>query len=219
MGDLLDQINATHREIGDRPVATGEGRSLLLRRSYDAPVEDLWAACTDPDRLGRWLAPVTGDLRPGGAFSVEGNATGTVLRCEEPNLLKVTWEYSPESITEVEVRLAEGPDGGTLFELEHASPAEVVDGLVRAQGPIGPIGIGGGWDLALVALHGLLHDEDFDVTAWRGTPEAGRCAVLGYRAWGAASQAAWQLGDDDIAAVVEFAVRHFAPAAPDGEDG
>ena len=218
MGDLLDRINATQREIGDHPVATGAGRSLLLRRNYDAPVEDLWKACTDPDRLRRWLAPVTGDLRLGGAFSVEGNATGTVLRCEEPDLLKVTWEYGPDSITEVEVRLAEGPEGGTVFELEHASSAEVVDGLVRAQGPIGPVGIGGEWDLALLALHGMLHDEDFDAATWRGTPESRQCAVLAYRAWGAASQAVWGLGDDDIATVVEFVVQHFTPAAPEGEN-
>jgi hypothetical protein len=51
MIDIVNQINATHREIGSHPVATGEGRSLLLRRSYDAPIEDVWSACTEPDRI------------------------------------------------------------------------------------------------------------------------------------------------------------------------
>jgi hypothetical protein len=32
MIDIVNQINATHREIGNQPVATGPGRSVLLRR-------------------------------------------------------------------------------------------------------------------------------------------------------------------------------------------
>lgn len=63
MIDIVQQINATHREIGDMPVADGAGRSLLLRRVYGAAIEDVWDACTDPARLGRWLGTVDGDLR------------------------------------------------------------------------------------------------------------------------------------------------------------
>ncbi|MEU8246695.1 DUF998 domain-containing protein [Nonomuraea sp. NPDC048916] len=48
MIDIVNQINATHREIGNQAVATGEERSLLPRRAYDAPIEDVRDACTDP---------------------------------------------------------------------------------------------------------------------------------------------------------------------------
>ncbi|MGI5283601.1 hypothetical protein ACQEVF_09745 [Nonomuraea polychroma] len=34
MIDIVNQINATHREIGNQAVAAGAGRSLLLRRTY-----------------------------------------------------------------------------------------------------------------------------------------------------------------------------------------
>ena len=27
-------------------------------------VEDVWAACSDPDRLKRWFLPVSGELKP-----------------------------------------------------------------------------------------------------------------------------------------------------------
>lgn len=118
MIDIVNQINATHREIGNSPVATGEGRSLLLRRSYDAAIEDVWDACTTPDRISRWLAPITGDLRPGGTFQLEGNAAGQILHCEEPHLLKVTWAMGEGMVTEVEVRLSRGPDSDTVLELE-----------------------------------------------------------------------------------------------------
>jgi uncharacterized protein YndB with AHSA1/START domain len=209
MIDIVNQISAAHREIGNRPVATGEGRSLLLRRTYDASVEDVWDACTDPARLSRWLGPVTGDFRLGGTYQLEGNASGKILLCEAPRLLAVTWSFGGGMDTEVEVRLADGGDGGTLFELEHSTPAEVLDELVRAYGPGGTLGVGAGWDLTLLALDRYLRGEDFDPTAWEDTPEAREFAIQSCHAWGAAVQSAWGTSDDDIAAAIEFATQQF----------
>jgi uncharacterized protein YndB with AHSA1/START domain len=209
--DIVNQVNATHREIGHQPVAAGEGRSLLLRRTYAYPIEDVWSACTDPDRIRRWLAPVDGDLRLGGTYQLKDNAGGKILRCEEPRLLKVTWSLGPGMLTEVEVRLASGDEGGTVLELEHASPAEVVDEMVRAYGPGGTIGIGGGWDISLLGLDLFLGGVDFDVATWEDTAEVTQFATHSCRAWGSAVQAAWGTSDEDIAAAVAFAQQHFAP--------
>ncbi|MFF5259050.1 SRPBCC domain-containing protein [Actinomadura viridis] len=219
MIDIIDQINAIHREIGDRPVASGAGRSLLLRRVYDADIEDVWSACTEAHRIGRWLAPIDGDLRPGGRFQLKGNAGGEILRCDRPELIKVTWTFGEGMATELEVRLAPapGPDGGTVLELEHASPAEIVDELVRAHGPGGTIGIGGGWDLTLLGLDLFLHDTGFDPAALEGTPELKEFSTRSCQAWGAAVQAAWGTGDDDLAAAVAFATQHYAPDATGDE--
>lgn len=217
MIDTVHQIRATHREIGNRPVAAGKGRSLLLRRTYDASVDEVWHACTEPDRIGRWLAPVTGDLRPSGTYRLEGNAGGKILRCEQPRLLKVTWAFAEGMDTEVEVHLSHAEGGGTVFELEHASPAEIVDELVRTFGPGGTIGIGGGWDLALLALDRYLHGERFDPATWQDTPDAREFAIRSCHAWGAEIQAAWNTGDDEIAAAIAFGVRHFAPGAEEDE--
>lgn len=213
--DILSQIDAVHREIGDRPVAAGEGRSLLLRRTYGAPVEEVWRACTDPDLIGRWLAPVTGDLRLGGTFQLEGDAGGEVLACDEPNLFKVTWLFGA-GITEVAVRLSAGADGTTVLELEHASPAETVDKLVRAYGPVGPVGIGGGWDLTLLALELFLQGEDFDTATWKETPTVREFATRSIRAWGAVSQATWGISDEEIATVIEFTIQQFVPGTRAG---
>jgi uncharacterized protein YndB with AHSA1/START domain len=217
--DIVNQINATHREIGDRAVATGDGRSLLLRRAYDASIEDVWNACTDPDRISRWLAPVSGDLRLGGTFELKGNASGEILRCEEPHLLKVTWALGEGMVTEVELRLTPGDDGGTVVELEHASPAEIVDELVRTYGPGGTIGIGGGWDLALLGLDRHLYGATFDVATWQDAPEVKEFATRSCHAWGAVIQAAWGISDDDIAAAIAFAVQHFAPESGPDDNG
>lgn len=211
MIDIVNQINATHREIGNHPVTTGEGRSLLLRRTYDAPIEDVWNACTDPDRIARWLAPIHGDLRLGGTFQLKDNAGGEILRCDEPNLITVTWAMGEGMLTEVEVRLARGEDGGTVLELEHSSPAEIVDEMVRTYGPGGTIGIGGGWDLTLLGLDLFLRGTTFDPATWEDTPEAKEFATRSCHAWGSAIQDAWGTSDDDIAAAIAFGVQHFAP--------
>ncbi|MBL6274837.1 SRPBCC family protein [Micromonospora fiedleri] len=211
MIDIVHQINATHREIGDQAVATGAGRSLLLRRTYSYPIEDVWSACTDPERLSRWLGPIEGDLRVGGRFQLKDNAGGEILRCEEPRLIKVTWVLGEGMPTEVEVRLTPDDDGGTLFELEHASPAEIVDELVRTYGPGGTIGIGGGWDLTLVALGMFLNSVSFDCATWEDTPEAKKFAAASCHAWAPVVQATWGTSDDDIAAATAFAVQHYFP--------
>ena len=211
MIDIVNQINATHREIGNHPVATGAGRSLLLRRSYDATVKDVWSACTSPDRIARWLAPVEGDLRLGGTFQLMGNAGGEILRCEPPRLLAVTWAFGEGMTTEVEIRLTSGPDGRTVVELEHSSPAEVVDELVRTYGPGGTIGVGGGWDLALLGLDLYLAGTDLDPATWQDAPDVKRFAARSCEEWGSAIQTAWGSSDEDIAAAVAFGVAHFAP--------
>jgi uncharacterized protein YndB with AHSA1/START domain len=209
--DIVSQLNATHREIGTHPVATGEGRSVHLRRVYDYAVDDVWDACTDRDRIARWLAPVDGDLRVGGNFQLEGNAGGEILRCEKPGLLHVTWVLGEGMATEVEVRLATDSGGGTLFELVHSAPAAVVDEMARAYGPGVTIGIGGGWDLSLLGLDLHLAGTPFDPATAENDPEVKEFATRCCHAWGAAVQAAWGTSDEDTAAGVAFAVQNFAP--------
>jgi hypothetical protein len=102
-------MTGTHREIGRRRMAAGEARTVLIRRRYHAPIQDVWEACTDPERLNRWFLPVSGDLRAGGRFRLEGNAGGEVLRCEPPRLLTVTWVYGDLPADEVELRLSAAP--------------------------------------------------------------------------------------------------------------
>lgn len=214
MIDIVNQINATHRAIGDLPVSTGAGRSLRLRRDYDATIEDVWDACTDPARLARWLGPVEGDFRQGGSFQVKDNAGGEILRCERPRLLKVTWVLGETMTTEVEVRLTATGER-TTFELEHSSPAEVVDELVRTYGPGGTIGVGCGWDLAVLGLDLHLHGADIDPATWEETAPAREFATRSCHAWGAVAQAAWDVSDEDTAAAVASGVQHYHPRSPE----
>ena len=83
----------TFREVGRRRIAAGDARTAILRRTYEAPIEDVWDACTEPERLSRWFLAVTGDLRAGGRFSLAGNAGGEIVELEHATVsTEVEWE-------------------------------------------------------------------------------------------------------------------------------
>jgi uncharacterized protein YndB with AHSA1/START domain len=137
------------REVDDRKV--------VLRRRYDAPVEDVWSAWTEPERLNRWYLPVSGDLREGGTFSLQGNASGEILECDPPRRLRVTWTYGDRPTDEVELRLTPDGDDATELELVHATASH----LVQWQGErVDAVpGIGSGWELSLPYLEKYLRGE------------------------------------------------------------
>jgi uncharacterized protein YndB with AHSA1/START domain len=206
MIDIVSQINDTHRQVGDRRIPAGEGRTVLLRRHYAAPIEDVWNAFTDPDRINRWFLPVTGDLHVGGTYQLKGNAGGEILHCQPPHRLNVTWVFGDNPASEVEVRLFPGGAGDTLFELEHAA---VVD--PKLWGEYGPGAVGVGWDLTLLGLSMHLDGESReDVAAWNETPEATEWVVQSSHAWGAAHEAAGATASQ-AAAARENTTNFYAP--------
>lgn len=139
MFEMLAELDAIRRTV-----AHGEGETVVvtLTRTYDAAADDVWDALTDPERLARWFSPVTGDLRLGGTFQVEGNASGEILRCDRPAWLSVTFG-SPESV--VDLRLSAAGERTTL-ELAHTVP------LAMAGSGAGTLYVGPGWDGAFLGL-------------------------------------------------------------------
>src|SRR5499427_8957987 len=117
MIDVTQQINAVRREVGTRVLEAGEARTVTISRTYSAAIEDLWDACTNAERIPRWFLPVSGDLRPGGHYQLEGNAGGTIERCDPPKSFFATWEYGGE-VSWIELRLTTAEDERTRFELE-----------------------------------------------------------------------------------------------------
>lgn len=183
-------LGETYREIGRRRIAAGEARTALIRRRYDAPIEDVWDACTVPDRLNRWFLQVTGDLHVGGTFSLAGNASGEILLCEPPRRLTVTWRYGDNPTDEVDLRLTPAEGGGTLLELEHASVSDVF----LNDPETGMWGIGTGWEIPLtIGLTRYLRGElpDAPASEWfEFKPEDALLADEYGRAWAAAVAAA-----------------------------
>lgn len=114
----IEDVTATRHQLVHDKIESGEARAAVFTRTYDAPIEDVWDACTNPERLRRWYQPVSGDLRLGGEITQGDFGPGRVVRCEAPRLLTIS---ICDGVDEIELRLAEGEDGTTVFELQHST--------------------------------------------------------------------------------------------------
>lgn len=93
-------------EFGSDGVLTRAGDSAVLRfeRVLDHPVDEVWRALTEPDRLLQWLADVDIDTRQGGRIQLRlgqpagYEVSGAVTRIDPPKVLEYTWT-SPASPT------------------------------------------------------------------------------------------------------------------------
>jgi uncharacterized protein YndB with AHSA1/START domain len=212
MNEIIDQISQAHRAVRAGGGATGSDtvtRTVVVRRAFPAPIEDVWDACTTADRIGRWFMPVTGDLRLGGTYQLEGNAGGEILTCEPPRLLRVTWGMGEGPASEVEVRLTPGDGAETVLELAHTA---VVDPAFWAK--YGPGAVGVGWDLALLGLFLYLstgRDRPEDPAAWAANPDAREFITRSSVAWGVASSQAGTPETAAAAAVAETTAFYLPP--------
>ena len=157
-------------ELRHRAIPAGEARVAVFTRTYETTIDDLWAACTDPERLQRWYVPVTGDFRVGGTFQQVNMGSGTIVACEAPSLLKLSLG---NGVDEIELRLSPGAeDGTTTLELQHATTldshnigGEMYDAIFC---------MGGGYYPRLYALDLYLRGElpdDYDSSAFHLNPE------------------------------------------------
>lgn len=169
MIDVKEQINAVRRRVGERMMEAGDARTVTISQTYDAELEDVWDAITSPERISRWFLPISGDLRLGGRYAIEGNASGTIERCDPPKGFFATWEFGGDT-SWIEVSLSPAGDGRTVFQLEHI--AHVDDERWTEFGP-GAVGIG--WDMGLIGLYvhltggkGLTPEEG---AAWAGSED------------------------------------------------
>jgi len=74
----------------------GDRDSVAWRRTFRAPIDDVWAAVSEPDRLARWIGTWTGDPAEGFvmfAMTAEGEdveaSRWDVPECEPPHRLRV----------------------------------------------------------------------------------------------------------------------------------
>jgi uncharacterized protein YndB with AHSA1/START domain len=177
--DLIAELDRGGRAVSDAELHDAPAHVVELHRALRAPVTDVWDACTHPERVARWFLPLSGDLRPGGSFQLEGNAGGTITICEPPHRLQLTWQFGDAKPSLVSLELAPAADDTTELVLRHTVP----DDAHWAQ--YGPGAVGVGWDGALVGLSGAIagderpHDDELMAAFMR------RSAVL----WCAAHQA------------------------------
>jgi len=184
--DVDHQIKAVQRDLGARAIDVGEAHVVTVSQSYDTDQADLWDAVTNIERIPRWFLPISGDLKVGGAYQLEGQAGGTVLTCDPPENFTATWEFGGK-VSWIDVNVtSDGPDRARLV-LEHIMP--VVDDEIWRQ--FGPGAVGMGWDSMLLglALH-LGTGESIDPSfgqQWLGTEDGRRFLTLSAEQWHAVS--------------------------------
>jgi uncharacterized protein YndB with AHSA1/START domain len=166
-------LSGTDHKLSRRKIASGEARCATFSRTYDADIDDVWDACTNPERLSRWYAPVEGDLQIGGVFTQGDFGSGRITRCQKPNLLTIELGGDPAP-DEIELRLIAGPNGTTVLEFEHATTLDSHE--IGGQMYDAVYCMGGGYGPRLMSLELLLKGElpdDLDATQLHMNPRFG----------------------------------------------
>jgi len=79
--------------------ATGHlrGNDLILTRTFNAPIEDVWESVTKSERTERWYGKWEGDAKPGNTIRIkmvfeQGDhwSEARIDRCEAPRHLELT---------------------------------------------------------------------------------------------------------------------------------
>ncbi len=156
-------IIGTMRAVDDRRGA------VRVEDVYDTDIDDLWMACTSPERLARWMARVSGDLRVGATAHVVFTSTWAgpvrIEACDAPHHLLVT--------------NAPGTDEETQLEAWLSAEGEQTRLVVEERGlPLGQLHFyGAGWQVHLedlgrsLASGGPAHPDgwsaDAPAPAWR----------------------------------------------------
>ncbi len=191
--NVQEQLSAvtrtvTYTERDGRPASV-----VTLSRSFMASAEDLWDAVTSAERIPRWFMPVSGDLRLGGRYQLEGNAGGTIVTCVPPSLVAVTWEFAGD-VSWVEVSIAEEGAGRARLTLSHTAL------LSPHWDEFGSGAVGVGWEMGMLGLALYLAQPDepkLDEEEFAGSSE-GRALMVGSSdGWARASIEAG--GDADAA--------------------
>ena len=190
--DLEGHLGAIERSVSRLEREGRPMRAVVLARTFDTTVDDLWNAVTSAERIPRWFLPVSGELKPGGRFQLEGNAGGAITACEPPAHCALTWEFGGDT-SWVDLRVADDGAGRARLTLTHT--ARLSDDWKR----YGPGAAGVGWEMGFLGLALHLAQPNRpkpDEAAFAASPE-GKALVAGSCAgWERAAVAA---GEDPAA--------------------
>lgn len=191
MIDTARQIDAVTRtfRVEERDGARYNVQSLT--QTYPATLEDAWDAVTTAERIAGWFLPISGELRLGGRYQLQGNAGGEILECAPPSDGRasyfITWEFGG-GVSWVRI-LLDAVEDGTRVTLEHSASAS--DLPSEFWDTYGPGATGVGWDGGLLglALHlgaGEGSLKPAEAAAWAVSDEGKHFYRLSADSWAAA---------------------------------
>ena len=135
----------------------GGTHTLRFERLIRFTPEEIWAALTEPARLGEWLAEAEVVPGPNGSVTLDfgegGKESGRITAWRPPQLLAYEWNFVGETPSHVRFELDAVDDGhATRLTLEHSLLSRDL-----------ATGYGAGWHAHLDQLEGHLEG---DVPDW-----------------------------------------------------
>jgi uncharacterized protein YndB with AHSA1/START domain len=180
--DLARHVGAVTRGVVNCERDGLPAKTVVATVRYPTDAADLWDAVTNAERIPRWFLPISGDLRLGGRYQFQGNAGGTITRCDPPQRLEATWEMGG-FVSWVAVTLTPAEDG-TDLTLEHTAH------LSPHWDQFGPGAVGVGWDMGLMGLGRHIDSGaqvEIDENTWVASPEGGGFVRFVSDDWGCAA--------------------------------
>ena len=154
--------------ITGRPETRDGQDHLVLTRTFQASVEEVWAAITESQRLGRWFGtwtgdPATGEVRVRWDFEEEvGDEVYVIDACEAPHHLRVhNRGDDPAQVWILDLRLRE-EGGGTVLDFAQVMNADL---------PV--TDVGPGWEYYLDRLADSIRTGQVSTVGWDDYLELG----------------------------------------------
>ena len=153
-------MSATPTPTGRREIREGHD-SVVFDRTFAAPIELVWAAVTESDRLARWIGDWTGDPASGSVLfrmNAEGDEvapeTFTIDACDPPTRLVITSTTDDGPVWHFVLALVESGGTTTLTFSQSVPDAEMV------------AGVGPGWEYYLDRLVAAETGQDVGALAF-----------------------------------------------------
>ena len=181
--DYKSHLAAVNRSVSMLERDGQPASAVILARSYQTPIDNLWDAVRNPERIPLWFMPISGDIKLGGRYQLEGNAGGIITACEPPSRLTLTWEFAGD-VSWVEVTVSQQSTGLAHLTLTHTA-------LISEHWyTYGPGATGVGWEMGFLGLALYLADPDFakpDPTEFAFSPSGKAMLTGSSEQWGEAS--------------------------------
>ena len=118
-------MDALNEDFGTAAEAADGTVTLRYERHFPRPIETVWSAITQPERMADWLGAGELEPRAGGRFSVrvgpDGRVaiTGRVLTWQPPSALACTWTWPGGVETVIRYELTATSTGATRLVFTH----------------------------------------------------------------------------------------------------